>query len=60
MKLNVIVSKKVGVINIASNSFVLEDLKAHICKKMNLDPTEYKSKILCGMSPSLELIRESR
>jgi hypothetical protein len=56
MKLEVNINKKVGVINITSNSFVLEDLKAHICKKMKLEESDFKMKISFGDVARVELI----
>jgi hypothetical protein len=57
MKLNVIVEEKRGVISITSEQFIIEELKAHICQKMGLEHSEYKTKVVCGSNPSLELIR---
>jgi hypothetical protein len=56
MKLEVNINKKVGVINITSKSFILEDLKAHICKKMKLDESDFKMKISFGDVPKVEMI----
>jgi hypothetical protein len=57
MKLNVIVEEKRGVISITSEQFIIEELKAHICQKMGLEHSEYKTKVVCGSNPSLELIK---
>ena len=56
MKINVNINKKIGVINITSNSFILEDLKAHICTKLNLNVDEYKMKMSLQGFISVELI----
>jgi len=56
MKLEININQKIGVINITSNSFVLEDLKAHICKKINVTPSDYKMKMILGDTPRVELI----
>ena len=56
MKLEVNISKKIGVISITSNSFVLEDLKTHICKKMKLDENDFKMKISFDNVPKVEMI----
>ncbi len=56
MRLEVNISKKLGVINITSNSFVLEDLKTYICKKMKLNETDFKMKISFGDVPKVDMI----
>jgi len=45
MKLNILVNGKTGIINLTHSTFIVEDLKAHICKKMGLDANSYKMKI---------------
>ena len=45
MKLNVIVNGKTGTINLTHSTFIVEDLKAHICKKMDISTDDYKLKI---------------
>jgi len=45
MKLNILVNGKIGTINLTHSTFIVEDLKAHICKKMGLDVNSYKMKI---------------
>jgi len=57
MELSIIIEDKKGVINITSEQFIIEDLKAHICSKMGLEQSEYKVAVRCGLNPSLELIR---
>jgi len=57
MELSIIIEDKKGVINITSEQFIIEDLKAHICSKMGLEQKEYKVAVKCGLNPSLELIR---
>ena len=57
MKLEVIVNKKRGVINITSEQFIIEDLKSHVCKKLELSESDFKVKIHFGECPSMELIK---
>lgn len=59
MELQVIIGQKRGVIEITSEQFIIEDLKAYICSKMDLEQSEYKVKFKCDSSPSLELISVS-
>ena len=58
MKLEVIVNKKRGVINITSEQFIIEDLKSHVCKKLELSESDFKVKVSCGDSPSIELVKK--
>lgn len=58
MKLEVIVNKKRGVINITSEQFIIEDLKSHVCKKLELSESDFKVKIHFGECPSMELIKQ--
>jgi len=57
MKIDILIDNQKGVINITSEQFIIEDLKAHICKKMSLDEANYKIKVSCATSPSLELVK---
>jgi len=57
MKLDVIVNGQRGVINITSEQFIIEDLKTHVCKKLELSENDFKVKVACGNSPSIELIK---
>jgi len=57
MELSIIIEDKKGVINITSEQFIIEDLKAHICSKMGLEQSEYKVAVKCGLSPILELVK---
>ena len=59
MKINININKKIGVINITSDSFILEDLKAHICNKLKLDSDNYKMKMILKGGLSVELIQTS-
>jgi hypothetical protein len=56
MKLNVIANGKTGIINLTHSTFIVEDLKAHICKKMGLSIGDYKLKIDFG-GDSIELVQ---
>ncbi|CAA6807005.1 MAG: Unknown protein [uncultured Sulfurovum sp.] len=57
MKLDVIANGKRGVINITSEQFIIEDLKTHVCKKLELIESDFKVKVSCGDSPSIELVK---
>lgn len=57
MELQVIINQKKGVINITSEQFIIEDLKAHVCAKLNLNENDFKVKVACGNSPSIELVK---
>jgi len=59
MKINININKKIGVINITSDSFILEDLKAHICNKLKLNSDNYKMKMNLEGGLSVELIQIS-
>lgn len=58
MKLDVIANGKRGVINITSEQFIIEDLKAHVCTKLNLNESDFKVKIHLGECPSMELVKQ--
>ena len=56
MKINVLVNGKIGVINLTHSTFIVEDLKAHVCKKMNFPKEDYKLKI-DFIDNSIELVQ---
>lgn len=56
MKINVIVNGKIGVMNLTHSTFIVEDLKAHICNKIGLDVDSYKLKIDFN-GDSIELVQ---
>ena len=56
MKIDVIVNGKIGIINLTHSTFLVEDLKAHVCKKMNLEKEDYKLKI-DFIDNSIELVQ---
>ena len=56
MKINVIVNGKIGVMNLTHSTFIVEDLKAHICNKIGLDVDNYKLKIDFN-GDSIELVQ---
>ena len=45
MKMTVIFNEKKGVINLTSHNVVIEDFKSHICKRLKINPLDYKLKI---------------
>jgi hypothetical protein len=45
MKMTVIFNGKKGVINLTSHNVVIEDFKSHICKRLKINPLDYKLKV---------------
>jgi len=45
MKMTVIFNEKKGVINLTSHNVVIEDFKSHICKRLKINPLDYKLKV---------------